>query len=651
MLVWSTLLALFITWPTPLSLNAQFLGAESGDALKHLWTLWWFRHAVLIEHELPLYTLSANYPVGLELFPIEPLNGVIACILGFIPIVAAGNLIAILNLIALGMAGAYFGKSLCDDRLAGFVCGTVLQGSSFATFTLVAGVGELQHLWLLPLGLGLLVRLQRQQKLQDALIVGLYIAFTTICCIYYGFFLSIALTVICFVHLLVSARSAATSTPPGPTVRVLLGRYAFTTAIAAVTTLPLIALFQNNYPNDKTAEGSSIVKYVVKTYGQPIVDPPDARLTLNQLFTSGPHLQKTEPQPPEDPAALARNSPEPRDKVTEPVTKPGEPEAENQRHEVNPKHNNVEVPKAIDTSPKTSVYSGGRYLGIPLLCFAILGIIRKPKESAPLACAAVVATVLACGSQLTPTSSALLGGYTGALPFFYLNRVLETLVGPIHFPARFLSITIVCLAGCASLAVSRKYWVYAVLGTLLFLVDVQANQGLTRPLPTVALKNYQALKLLERDDAPTVDLAMAWQANEENRNQAIAAQIFHAQKSQSVPIERLDEFHREGHTLVADLPLVQALKPAYIGYGAQLEDVDSTGDLKTLYDAGFRRLQVLGTGTNQHISASLRSSLTTLVGEPLVTASDVAVWRIPAPHELPLQSTGANAGESTPNSQ
>ena len=144
---------------------------------------------------------------------------------------------------------------------------------------------------------------------------------------------------------------------------------------------------------------------------------------------------------------------------------------------------------------------------------------------------------------------------------------------------------------------------------------------------------------------------MAWQANEENRNQAIAAQIFHAQKSQSVPIERLDEFYREGHTLVAELPLVQALKPAYIGYGAQLEGVDSTGDLKTLYDAGFRRLQVLGTGTNQHISASLRNTLTTLVGDPLVTASDVAVWRIPAPHELPLQSPGANAGESTPNSQ
>ena len=69
------LLAVLLTWPMIKYPSFAALGSKNADGMKHLWTLWWMRASIWDYGDFPFTTDLINYPVGMDLYPIEPLNG------------------------------------------------------------------------------------------------------------------------------------------------------------------------------------------------------------------------------------------------------------------------------------------------------------------------------------------------------------------------------------------------------------------------------------------------------------------------------------------------------------------------------------------------------------------------------------------------
>ena len=569
MAAWCTFLTLVLTWPIITDLNGAALGSEDADGMKHLWTLWWIRHEVLVEHQFPFHTDTVNFPVGMDLYPIEPLNGLLVVLLGFVPIVAAANLIAMLNMTATGLAGALFGRELSKSRWGGFVCGTVLQGSAMALFTVHVGVGELQHVWWLPLGLTAWLRLRRWLRWKDALLLAGALAGATLSCFYHGFFLATAVAILSIATIWAGRRTPA-----------LLARYALAAGLGLVVVLPVTTVFATSYDSDHVAVEVGLWDYITTDYGQPVTDPSSARLDPVQLVV---------------PARSKR----------------------------------AEAPREL------LGYGGGRYVGLLLLGLAIAGAVRRPREGLPLLAAALVGVVLAGGSYLVLDGTVVEVGGKVRLPFFYLNRFLGRVGEPINFPVRFLAVTCVTLAAGAALAARERWGPYVGAAAVLVLLDVQFNQLIPRPLPTLQPWPYEVMGDLPDEDAPTVSLSLAWRADREVRWAVLSAQMAHGQKLQGVPLERIEFFARDGHEFVAALPLVQGLAPAYAHHMPQLEGVDVRADLALLWDAGFRRIEVLGVGQDRRISPVMQTEMIRMFGDPLVYSEFCLVWTIAEPDATP----------------
>ena len=495
---------------------------------------------------------------------------------GFLPIVAAANLIALLNLTATGLAGALMGQTLSGSRWGGFVAGTLLQGSAMTAFTLHVGVGELQHIWWLPLGITAWYRFRQRMGWREALLLAGALVGATLSCFYHGFFLATAVAV-----LSITTLWAGRDTPR------LLGRYVVAAGLGLLVVLPVTQSFSSSYVSDDVAPEVALMDYLLEDHEQPVTDPASARLSPSQLVL---------------PARGRR----------------------------------VDAPRELQG------YGGGRYLGLLLLGLAIAGIARRPRQALPLAAAALVGVILAGGSYLVLSSEevVLAGEARLRLPFFYLNRLLGRIGEPLNFPVRFLAITSVGLSACAAMATRGRWGPAIAVAALLSLLDVRVNQLIPYPMPTLQPWDYGVLETLPDEDAPTVDLSLAWRADREVRWAVLSAQMVHGQKLQGVPLERIEYFARDGHYFVSALPLVKGLAPAYAHHEPELEGVDVRADLALLYDAGFRRVQVLGVGQDRRISPVMQTRMVELLGKPLVYDEAALVWTLPIPDATPEELQG-----------
>ncbi|MFQ5577708.1 MAG: interleukin-like EMT inducer domain-containing protein, partial [Anaerolineae bacterium] len=88
------LLALLLTWPTPLH-AATHLPGDGGDDPSTAWNLWWLKYSLLNRPQNPFFTDVMFYPIGLNLalYTLAPLNGITALpLLLNLGVVAASNL-------------------------------------------------------------------------------------------------------------------------------------------------------------------------------------------------------------------------------------------------------------------------------------------------------------------------------------------------------------------------------------------------------------------------------------------------------------------------------------------------------------------------------------------------------------------------------
>lgn len=258
------LLAVALTWPMAAHPGASALGHAGADGLKHLWTLAWMRREVWDNGHFPFHTDWVNYPVGIDLYPIEPLNGLLAVALPGLGLVPLANLLVLLHLWGLGLAGAYFGREVSGRDEGGWAAGALLQGSAIAACFVQLGVGELLALWWLPLGLGTLVRARRTGSAGAFLGLALCLAGATLSCFYLGFFLAVATAVWALLTLAPLRR------------RVLLG-YAAAAGLGLLIIAPPILAFGGTWHQGEVAR-VGLWSWVFGAHDQPVTDPASARL-------------------------------------------------------------------------------------------------------------------------------------------------------------------------------------------------------------------------------------------------------------------------------------------------------------------------------------------------------------------------------------
>ena len=567
--LWSTALSLVLTWPMPAWIGQAVLGSPRADGMKHVWTLWWMRREVASEGHLPFATDYVNFPRGMDLYPIEPLNGLAATALSFLSIEATTNLIALGNLTLTGLATALLGRELGASRWGALACGTLLQGSALALFTIHVGVGELQHLWWLPIGFLAWLRHRRQPGLLRAAWLGLVLAAACLSCFYHGFFLAIGVSVLSLTTLW-----AGRKTP------MLLVGYALAAAGAVLIVVPAMNTFSTSYAGDTPPE-LGLQTYVFDgEHGQPVTDPPSARLDPSHLLGS---------------RRADRDSAE----------------------------------------PEVLAYGGGRYLGWLAVLLGCGAIVLKPRAALPWLGVAAAGILVALGSYLVRGGEEALTdwGARYELPFLYLNRALGYVAEPLNFPVRALALTSTALAVMAAV-VSTASVRGRPLGPLVFgaallnVVDVQANQLIPRPMPAFSLPDLTGLDTLADASGALLDVSLAWRSDQETRGLSLAAQLRHQQRIQGVPLERIEYFAQDGQLWARALPFVQLLELAT--YEDAAFDADLLrADLALIDDAGFDHVMVLGTGGDRQVPPRVEALLDAHLGEPVVDDLAVKVWAVP----------------------
>jgi len=568
-LLGSAVVAALLTWPAAIQLDAALLGSSESDSLKHLWTLWWIRAEVLEAGRFPFATDYINYPTGMELYPIEPLNGLLAVLLGGVPLVAAANLVALANLTLTGFFGALMGRELANSPWGAVAAGLLLETSAFTLFTLHVGVGELQQVWWLPLGFYAWLRLRRSPSKKRAVWLALALVGAVVSCFYHGFFLALGVLVLSLI------------TPwMGRDTPRLLGTYLLAAGLALALVVPISRGFATSFGEEPPPRVGLQTYVTVEGHGQPVTDPPSARL---------------------DPWQLVVPSDDRRETATREVL----------------------------------AYGGGRYLGWPAVLIAVGALVLRPRRSAPWIVVGAVGITFALGSYLVIDGETLLaGGSRLRLPFLYLNRALSYTVEALNFPVRFLALTATSLAALAAVLSrralrGRSLAIPVAVLAALNAVDVQLHQLIPSPLSRYDFERYEGLEALRDDPGPVVELALMERADNETRREALAAQMSHGQKVHAVPLERIEFFARDGFTFVRALPLLEVLKPAFGGTRVELDPETHREDLALLADAGYRYLLVVGVGPDRQVSATLRQALTTLGGPAVLDDDRYVVHRIP----------------------
>ena len=150
-------------------------GPPSGDTGVYVWNQWVFRHALLEEHRLPLFTreiFSLSPPANLSLHNYTIFQDLIALpLLGIFGVVTTFNIVYLLMIVLTGYA---------TFRLAHHVTGRALEswlaGALFAwcPWLVTRGIGHFSLVAAAPLPVFamLLLRLEERGRMRDALALG-----------------------------------------------------------------------------------------------------------------------------------------------------------------------------------------------------------------------------------------------------------------------------------------------------------------------------------------------------------------------------------------------------------------------------------------------------------------------------------------------
>jgi hypothetical protein len=570
------LLALAQTWPLVLAPDRGLIGHARTDTLKHLWTLWWMRASVWSEGRFPFATQLVNFPEGMELYPIEPLNGIFVVLLPFVPLVAASNLLVLLNLTLTGLCGGALGRAVSGRALGGWIAGLLTQSSALMAHFVALGVGELQHLWLIPLGLVFTLRALRSGAARDWLSAGALMGVATIAAFYLGFFLGLSVGVLCASALLFGGGAGRLPTLRGAALALM--------SLGAVI-VPVGVLFARSYGGE-TGASPGLWAAVFAEACQPVLDTVDTRLEPMALF----HLQGWENDPPASAylggtylgvGALALAA---AGLIRRPTL--GGP--------------------FVGIGVVGVVLAMGSYLSVDgAEVVAAAGLVRFPMLWLNRLLAHVAEPVNFPVRFLAMTVVAL--GALGSL----------AVAGPKGQPRSRPSLKdalIVAVVGLSALepwALGQASWPMAraplrELGVLQGIADAAATGG----------------------PRGVVDLSLALRPDARNRRTGLQVQLAHGLPTQAVPIERVEFFARGGQQRVEALSMVGVLRAAQ-QRGGTVDLAALDVEIALLREAGFGYLLLAEGWDTADAPIPGEAALSGWLGPPLVRGHGVAAWQLP----------------------
>ncbi len=117
--------ALMVTvwvWGDPM---ARLPGRMEGEFRDHLWVSWLVRERVLVDHALPIFFPAANFPYGLSLYPLDPLNQLILLVLSPLGSVPAFGLLAFGLLVLAGLGADTLARAAGAGAVAAAMAGAL----------------------------------------------------------------------------------------------------------------------------------------------------------------------------------------------------------------------------------------------------------------------------------------------------------------------------------------------------------------------------------------------------------------------------------------------------------------------------------------------------------------------------------------------
>ena len=529
------------------------------------------RESVLGQGLFPFHTALINHPSGWSLYPIEPLNGLFAVLLGWLPLVLTSNVLALLNLTLTGYCAALLGRRLSTAPTAGLVSGTLLQTGAFTLFTFHVGVGELQHIWWLPLGVLAWLNVHEKQQPKHTLGLAAVLVGSTLSCFYLGFFLASIVSILSLHRVLTDSNRLR-----------LLGRYAVAAGLGLLVLLPITRTFSNSYGEGEPPR-IGLTRYVMESgHGQPVTDPASARLDLPELFRPATDLRESVSR-----EQLAYGG-----------------------------GRYLGWPLLVIMG--LAAWKLGRR-SLPWLVVGGVGILLASGSY-----------LVWGGVEYSTSTISRLG-----MPFLFMNRALGYLVEPINFPNRFLVLTLLSGAALGALLTQyrfrgRSLATPVLLLSLLNAVDVQLHQLNSPPMASFGMTDYAALSDATPDGGAILDLNLTWRADPETRGAAQIGQIVHKQAIQGVPIERVEQHANGGQVFAKNLPMVALLEPAFkFQKTVTLDTARHQEDLALLRDAGFDRILLLGIGPDNAVAPALVAALEPLLGAPSIRDRRAVLFDIP----------------------
>jgi hypothetical protein len=231
-------LALAFSWPLPLHLHTHLTGPTGGDTGVYVWNQWVFRHELLSEHHLPLFTreiFAMTRPANLSLHNYTIFQDVLALpLLGTFGVVTTFNLIYLLMIVISGYATFQLAWHVTGRPFESWLAGVLF---SWSPYLVTRGMGHFSLVAAAPLPLFalFLLRCEEHGRVRDAIALGLTMCWAATTDPYYAVYCVMIAAVFVVVQAIRVVRSPARTRPSPRAVDVLLACTAGLTLALVIT--------------------------------------------------------------------------------------------------------------------------------------------------------------------------------------------------------------------------------------------------------------------------------------------------------------------------------------------------------------------------------------------------------------------------------
>lgn len=181
-------LAVWCFYPIFEQLDGALIGKEGSDVLRNAWGFWWFKAMLFERHSVPAFTVYLNYPRGMLILLIDPLNCLLSLPLQLLfDLPAAYNLYLVAVVAFSGYAAAIFAHHLTRSWGAALVAGSLYAFAPFVLSNSLSGNSEVVNVGWIPLFLLWFHRSITAGGRRTGMIAGTMLICTTLASWYYGY--------------------------------------------------------------------------------------------------------------------------------------------------------------------------------------------------------------------------------------------------------------------------------------------------------------------------------------------------------------------------------------------------------------------------------------------------------------------------------